>query len=188
MLKETRKDTVTVKRVKRIDSPEEIQELWELYDDAFRKVNEESPCRQSYTEEEFQETLQDEDIEKSILIDRFGKILGIGLTTNNLDKVPWISQAFYQKYFPDHFRNRSIYYIKGLVVSSKRQKRTMIGSILLSHMIDTFPQESIGCFDYSERMNENMPEFVQRVGKERACAGRLLDKQVYFIFEKGSNI
>jgi len=177
-------EKLTVEKVKVVNKPQEARKLWELYNEAFQEVNKEAPCRQSYTKKEFYEVLTDEDVEKFIL--RNGdEIVGVGLATNNLEKVSWISLAFYQKRFPFQFANRMIYYIKGIAVS--RTRNTIgFGYALLAYMIDSFPKGSVGCFDFSEKVNKAMPGFVRKIGGGKAKDGELLDRQVYYVFEKGS--
>jgi len=177
--------TITKSKVEILDSImdyKDQEKLWYLYHTAFRKLNENSPSRQSFTMGEFMKLMGDGEMTKFILRDIDGKIVGLGLATNNLSKVPWISQDFFRKRYPLHFENRIVYYIECLVVSGGL--KPFSGLTLLASMIDYFPGGSVGCFDFSERNNGSMPIFVERAGAKKAKRGTLLDRQVYYAFEK----
>lgn len=181
--------TITTQSVEvkyEVTDPLQQDILWRLYDKAFTEDNEESPCRQSYLESEFKRVLGDTDVIKFTITDDLRELVGLGMMTNNLDKVPWISQPFYRKRFSAVYERKGIWYVKSLSVSTDARNQIRYGPALLKAMIDHIPKGDMGCFDYSEKMNRRMPVLVAHLfGAETATEGQVNDSQVYFSFVKG---
>jgi len=158
------------------------QELWEMYDETFVAVNIATPCRQHCYKEEFMEAMQDSDFQKFLLcVDE--KPVGIGLITNNLEKVPWINVQFFQKQFPALVNKDLLYYLMGIAVKSGFAKRAL-GGRLLKEMILSLPENGAVAFDHSEGSNRAIPMFAERV-LPKSIKGSIMDSQTYRIYRWG---
>jgi ribosomal protein S18 acetylase RimI-like enzyme len=175
-----------VEQVRVIDDCQLAEQLWQLYSQSFGEEATESPCRQSYDQDEFREKLSDQRVEKFVLRDRDGVVVGIGMTTNDLTTASWISQGFYRRHFPDLFQREMIYYILTFAISPSCQGSFRFAPMLYRHIIDSFPEGAIWCFDYSQNINPRMAETLDKVGGDSAQGRRVLDQQIYVMFRKGS--
>lgn len=164
-----------------VEDFEERRNLWQIYDEAYQLINTESPCKQSYSKEEYREVMEDAQIQKIILYVN-NKVVGLGLLTNKLNKVPWISEPFFEKHFFKYYRKERIYYLKSLSIVPDYQGK-IYGLKLLKYIINLIPKDSIGAFDCSERINEAMPLYGQRAAKIKPINNQHIDKQVYWVFE-----
>ncbi|MBU4162243.1 hypothetical protein KJ859_01445 [Patescibacteria group bacterium] len=160
------------------------QELWEMYDETFRAVNIATPCRQHCYKEEFLEAMQDSDFQKFLLCVN-EKPGGIGLITNNLEKVPWINISFFLKQFPALLSRNLLYYLMGISVRTGLAKRAL-GSRLLKEMICSLPEDGAVAFDYSERANRAIPMFAERA-LPKSIKGSIMDSQIYSIYRWGDS-
>lgn len=155
------------------------EELWKMYDRIFGPVNLQTPCRQHCYREEFLEAMQDEDFQKFIL--RAGNRLGgIGLITNHLEKVPWVSVGYFHNKFPALMERRLLYYLVGIAVHPKLSAKGL-GGKLLAEMICSLPTDGAVAFDYSEGVNRVIPIFAEKALPE-AIEGKVLDSQIYCLY------
>ncbi len=165
----------------KIGSQKEKEKLWKLYYETYAIINEESPCKQSYDRNEFLEVLDDPEVIKFILINR-EDLAGLALITNNLQKVSWISEPYFQKHFPDYYNNRRIYYIKAFVIAAPYQGHFKYVFSLLRAVIEYIDsKKGVGAFDCSERINKLLPLLIRKIGNRIISNEEVLDKQLYYL-------
>ncbi|MDP2671660.1 MAG: GNAT family N-acetyltransferase [bacterium] len=83
----------------------DLEEAWQVYESSFAEIREDHPCRQSLTRREFKEFMRNTEIVK-LLVYENGELVAGSLFTKNLGLVPWISEAYYNKHFPEYLGRR----------------------------------------------------------------------------------
>lgn len=161
--------------------------LSEIYHKSFKNTDEECICKQSYTPKEIDLILKDPKVLKLILNNSNGYILGFGLLTNDLKKVPWISLSYLKNNFPEYFFNQKIYCVSSYAIDSKF-RGMQAAKKLLGTMIDTVPKDSVCIFDISERVNGLMPKLAQKAASSpiKQYDDKPLDRQIYYLFQWNS--
>jgi hypothetical protein len=158
-----------------IDS-QAVETMWSIYDNAFTGANQDTPCKQSYDRDQFAHALSDDRIHKWVVrVD--GRIVGVGLVTNHLECVPWISVAYFKKHHSDLFDKGLIYYLLGIAVDSQLSSIAP-GRELLSKMIGSLPELASVVFDHSETANPAIAVFARRA-LPRQFRHEVLDRQTY---------
>lgn len=168
-----------VKNVK-IFNQEEVENLWTIYNESFRDVNINSPCKQSFNKNEFIQMLYDNTVEKFILKNNNNEI-GIGLVTNNFNNLPWISKDYFLNKFPESFTNNKIYYFMGIAIDKNYRKRGYTKYLLnkIFHNLDNY---NIIGFDHSKKVNPFIPKFTKLI-KGISFKKRRIESQNYYIIE-----
>jgi hypothetical protein len=167
---------------------EEAEALWADYDASYSGYNSKSPCRQSFRKDDFLRVLADRSFWK-LLVSQGGEILGAGICTFDLAKLPWISVEFFACRFPEHAGR--ILYLAGMFVSPgsrglKAARPLMLGirRILREH------GGSLVGFDHSLKLQPWLPEVVMRatggVPVSTEFEGGTLDHQVYQLLMEGA--
>ncbi|OGY22899.1 MAG: hypothetical protein A2172_03090 [Candidatus Woykebacteria bacterium RBG_13_40_15] len=80
-------------------SEEEIEHLWEMYDEAFKAKRTENPCRQYYRHNDFCDAMKHPDFVRLIGTDR-GEVRFFCLLTRQFELIPWIEPAYYECHYP----------------------------------------------------------------------------------------
>lgn len=164
-----------------VHKQESRQHLWNIYRDAFERLNRRTPIHHGgYNAEQFDAILQDEDFTK-FLVFAGDSLVGTTLITNVLTKIPWINAGYFEDRYPDRFRERKIYFLPAVVIDPNHQDLRLIGSKLLQQALTTLGEDAVLAVDYSETLRHSLPAFVGR-GLGRAYKGEILDRLVYQVF------
>lgn len=167
-----------------IDDDDKQKELWDLYDDAFKELNLNSPCRQSLHYNEFTSALRDDRVIKLVLCDIEGKYVGISLVTNFLELIPWLSLSYFENNFPLHFTQRTIFYFLGTAVNEEYQLKK--GGIRIFNAIgDLLPIDCIVGYDYTENSEKAMARLGSMIAHKLQGEGKIFDKQTYWLGKRG---
>lgn len=155
--------------------------LWEIYRDAFERLNQRTPIHHGgYDVERFDEILQDEDFTK-FLVYADNDLAGVTLLTRCLEKIPWINPGYFRAQYPQRASEGKIYFLPAVVIDPRHQDLRMIGAKLLQQALTTLGEDAVLAVDYSETLRHSLPAFVGR-GFGRAYKGEILDRLVYQIF------
>lgn len=159
--------------------------LWKIYDDEFMPVNEKSPCRQSFHEDDFKSVLSRRDVLKYVIW-KEGHPIGLAMLTNNLANSTWISQDFFMKRYPVEYKDGRLYYFLGIVLSNKFRRRGLALECIKNIFVD-LPKNIIVGFDHSVVVNKHIgkfPIFLQVLHKIK-LRRRYLDSMKYYVVEIG---
>ena len=183
ILKNRSSNSILVKK-EIIEDINEMDKLWEIYHNAFSKLNKRSPCKQSFDREHFIDVLKNPTALKYIITDKDNNnFIALALITNNLKNSPWISEEYFESKFPDHFSKGLIYYFMGLAIHDdyKRQGHSLN---LIEMIIDDLPHEAIMGFDHSYNINPILHYFTSIVKQAKFIKRKHLDKQSYHIVHR----
>lgn len=150
---------------------DELEEIWRLYDECFRAINEETPIAQSVEKAVFCGRLVDPRITKFVAVGVEGPC-GIGLLTDDLATEPFISEPYFLKKYP----GQPVFLIMAIAVKFDHRALNVSGE-LLAKMIDEVPPNGVGIFLHSEGVNSRIPKFAEKVGGG-AITGVRLDAEV----------
>jgi len=103
------------------------------------------------------------------------------LTTNVLEKIPWVNAGYSANRYPNRTREKQIYFLPAVVIDPRHQDLRLIGGKLLQQAPTTLGEEAILAVDYSETLRHSLPAFAQR-GLGREFGGEVLDRLIYQIF------
>jgi hypothetical protein len=155
--------------------------LWTIYEAAFQQLNERTPIHHGgYTQQQFDAILQDEDFTK-FLVYVAEALVGATLLTNVLGKIPWVNAAYFEKTYPNRYRDGKIFFLPAVVIDPKHQDLRRIGAKLLQQAVTTLGGDAVLAVDYSETLRQSLPAFVTR-GLGMTYKGEVLDRLVYQIF------
>lgn len=90
---------------------EQLEEAWELYYQAFEPLNALAVQRHLMHRYEFDPVMQDPRVDKYLYYTPAGQLAGLATYTNDLNAVPLISPAYFQRRWPDLYEQRRIWYI-----------------------------------------------------------------------------
>ncbi|MBF6274373.1 hypothetical protein A5780_18225 [Nocardia sp. 852002-20019_SCH5090214] len=102
--------------MKIIEAPEigptpALDEAWTFYRETFTEINAMAAQRHLMRRDEFIDVMGDERIVKYLLTDDDNTIVGLGVSTNDLEAWPLISPAYFRRIYPAHFAARTLWYI-----------------------------------------------------------------------------
>ena len=158
----------------------ERKHLWDIYRDAFERLNRRTPIHHGgYGPEQFDTVLMDEDFTK-FLVYAGEELAGATLITNVLAKIPWVNAGYFEDNYPERSQAGEIYFLPAVVIDPKHQDLRLIGAKLLQQSLTTLG-DVVLAVDYSETLRHSLPAFVRR-GLGRAFKGEILDRLVYQIF------
>lgn len=150
--------------------------LWVIYSESFKKVNECSPCKQSFDKVEFMDVLTNDTVIKYVLYDE-KEIIGIGLITNKFKNLPWISSDYFHKNYPSEFENNQVYYFMGIAIK-KGSRGIGNAKSLINYIIHDFKGKILG-FDHSVVVNPLIPKFTLLI-RNKKTSKKKIESQNYY--------
>lgn len=130
-------------------TPEEADRLWKLYDETFRHVNENNPCRQSFYEDEFRAALANPQVRKlgAFVGDR---LVSLSIWSRSLDLFPWISQDYYRVHHPGAYAAGKVTYIMALLTDPEDQRSGYGASCAEGTVLDILANGGLVIMDMCE--------------------------------------
>lgn len=163
-----------------IETLEDRQILWQIYDDTFRALNKESPCKQSFDKDHFDSILGDYRVKKYILRKKEGEILGVAIVANDFENLPWISEDYFKENFPEEYNNKLIYYFAGLAIKDEYRGNKYSLS-LLEYIVNDLPRGIIMGFDHSRNINPTLHYFTRIIKQSRLIKRTHIEQQHYHV-------
>lgn len=164
------------------------EQAWKLYSDAFTELNALAIQRHLMTREEFDAVLADPRVDKVLTHDDAGELAGVATFTRDLDAVPLISPAYFERRWPELYTERRIWYI-GFVAVAERARKTGAFIEAFAHYYNRADAENgIVCLDvcsYNEtahRLPQSIAAWLRKLSGHRSAAERA-DTQAYWIFD-----
>lgn len=145
-------------RLEQVDNPRIQSELWELYNEIFQPINEETPIMQSFPKKVFLDLLTNPNAIKFIAHEN-EEIVGIGMITDQLDLEPLLSIDYFSKYYP----NVAIFYIMTIAIRAN-YRNIDIARVILRAMINEVPAGGRGLFFHSRKVNPLIPKLAEKAG------------------------
>ena len=176
-----------IKTVDRVH--EDLNEAaWTLYYEAFKDINGLAVQRHLMYRSEFDEVMLDERVQKYLAIDdEDGVLRGLSTYTNDLDAVPLISPAYFQRRWPKHYAERRIWYCGFVAVQDDGRAAMAFGQLVEAMYLTAAAQNGIIGLDFcrhndeERRMSRVVRLMLHRLsGDVRA---ERMDEQQYWLYE-----
>jgi len=150
-----------------VESNDEMNELWNFYEEAFRPLNEKTPIAQTWSKEFFVSWLKNESVVKFI-VKKDGKIAGLGIVTTEI-KLDWLLSPLY---FKKHFPSKTVAHFPVIAIAD-HLRNTKIIIKLLRMMINEVPEDGLGVFFHSKMFSSIIPRLANIAGKNYIEGGEI---------------
>ena len=149
--------------------------LWDFYDGIFQPINQQTPFVQSFPKKDFLRWLDDPNVVKFSAKDK-GRIVGLGIVTEEIDLEPLLSPAYFRKHYPDaHF----LYCPVVAVAPTHKGKGVAIDLIRL--MLCEGKDNTALLFLHSKAMSLGVPRLFSLSGAGR-IEGKEIDAEACWLF------
>jgi hypothetical protein len=175
--------------IKVVDRVQEdlIEDAWTLYYEAFKELNALAVQRHLMFRSEFDEVMSDERVQKYLAIDDDGALRGLSTYTNDLDAVPLISPAYFERRWPRHYAERRVWYVGFVAVQDDGRAAMAFGELVEAMYLVLAAQNGIVAMDFCRHNDaeRRMPRVVRLMlhrlsGDVRA---ERMDEQQYWLYE-----
>lgn len=140
-----------------------LSSAWTTYVAGMTEVNSLAAQRHLMTGDEFDDVMLDMRIMKYVSFGEDGTLRGLATLTNDLDAVPLVSSAYFARQWPEHFRERRVYYIPFTVVHPDHRKSSAFVELALAMGHEVNNHRGIVGLDVC-RHNDEMHQFPQAIG------------------------
>jgi hypothetical protein len=96
--------------VSQVIDDETHKAAWELYEGAFGDLRSLAVQRHLMYQSEFDEVMLDRRVEKFLCYDEDGRLAGLSTYTNDLFAMPLIAPEYFERRWPDEYRENRIWY------------------------------------------------------------------------------
>ncbi|AEV82122.1 hypothetical protein ACWT_1106 [Actinoplanes sp. SE50] len=110
-----------IKVIDQITDGEMLEAAWGLYLEAFEDLNSLAVQRHLMYRSEFDEVMRDPRVDKYLALQEDGTLAGLSCYTNNLDAIPLIAPAYFERHYPEHYHAKRIWYIVFVAVKPEAQ-------------------------------------------------------------------
>jgi S-adenosylmethionine/arginine decarboxylase-like enzyme len=160
-------------------------EAWALYHAAFRELNALAVQRHLMYRGEFDAVIADRRVRKYLAIDDDGTLAGLATYTNDLDAVPLISPAYFERRWPQFYTQRRIWYVGFVAVHPSVWHRGLFIDLLSTMYHDTADDGGIRVFDMCRHnvergLQQAVAALLDQLGGMRA---ERADEQSYWAYE-----
>ena len=176
--------------VKVVDEVHEslIEEAWTLYYEAFKHLNAYAVQRHLMYRAEFDDVMRDQRVQKYLCLDGSDALCGMSTYTNNLDAVPLISPAYFERRWPHLYAEKRIWYCGFVAIHPDAQAATATFGELVEAMYRlAATQNGIISLDMcrfndqKRHMSRVVPLMLHRLSGE--VRTERLDEQSYWLYE-----
>lgn len=159
-----------------------------LYRSAFAPLERLAPARQGLTDDEFLDQMAAGAVVKFIAWDQDGEPMAMAFMATDLTIVPWISPAYFEARFPDHFARGAVYYFGALLVSPAHQGGPWASMVLDAAVRRVKSASAVAVFDCCQHnATRRLPELIARRARCHADLGtEELPPQRYFAYAESS--
>ncbi|MEO6121731.1 MAG: hypothetical protein ABIW46_00245 [Acidimicrobiales bacterium] len=186
LLSPTRTASRYVEELSFVDGPLALSFL-EVYRQAFAPLARLAPARQGLTDLEFMEHMAQPSVVKFIAWDESGEPMAMAFMATDLNVVPWISPAYFEARFPDHFARGAVYYFGALLVSPGHQGGPWASLVLAAATRRVASAGAVAVFDCCEHnATRRLPQLIARAARRVSDLTTVeLAPQRYFAYAQG---
>jgi hypothetical protein len=106
---------------------------YDLYRQTFGELETRAVARQLLHRDEFLEEMCDPRVHKYVAWSPDGTAIGLSTLTNELATVPWISPAYFEHHYPDHYARGAVYYI-GFTLVQREHRQSHVFQAMIHRM------------------------------------------------------
>lgn len=163
-----------------------LEEAWILYHAAFEQLNAYAVQRHLMYRNEFDYVMTDQRVQKYLALND-GRLVGLATYTNELDAVPLISPAYFQRRWPDLYDQQLIWYCGFVAVHPDAQGSGPFAEMVSAMCLVASGQGGIISLDMC-RANEGRRGLARAIPLMlRRIAGDVdverMDEQSYWLYE-----
>ena len=159
--------------------------FWAVYHEAFAPLATRAAARQVLHRSEFLDEMRDERVLKYVAYDDAEQPVGMATLTSSLETVPWISPAYFEARWPEHYAQGRLYYVGFILVSPKAQRRGLYARLLGEIVRKLSDEKAVAGYDACAYNDEvaGLTRATARLVQARADAEFVaLDVQTYYGF------
>ncbi|GGN37158.1 hypothetical protein FHR83_006459 [Actinoplanes campanulatus] len=177
-----------VKVLDQITDDDMHKAAWELYESALGEMRSLAVQRHLMYQSEFDDVMSDPRVEKFVCFDEEGNLCGLATFSNDLYAMPLISPEYFERHWPELYRQRRIWYA-GFVAVGRASRASRALLELMEAMFNTAAaQNGIIALDFC-RYNDvkrNMGRATERI-LNRFAGGTMrakrMDEEQFWAYE-----
>ena len=164
-----------------------VASTWALYLAAFEQMNAFAVQRHLMYRSEFDEVMRDRRVQKYLALSDGGELLGMSTYTNELDAMPLISPAYFQRRWPDLYADQRIWYCGFVAVQPGGRTANAFGELVEAMYLVAAAQNGIIALDmcrYNDqqrRLSRVVPLMLHRLSGD--VRTERMDEQSYWLYE-----
>ncbi|WP_306216345.1 hypothetical protein [Actinoplanes sp. RD1] len=178
---------MVVKVVEQINDDELIETTWKMYEETFRGINAMAVQRHLMFRNEFDEVMRDGRVQKYLSLDDEGNLVGLSTYTNDLDAMPLISPAYFERRWPELYVQRKIWYCGFVAVAPTGRANSSFADLVEAMYLFAAAQGGIIGLDFcsyndeQRKMGRVVRLMLQRLSGN--CDAEMMDAQQFWIYQ-----
>ncbi|GAA4253154.1 hypothetical protein GCM10022255_052880 [Dactylosporangium darangshiense] len=160
---------------------------WTLYSEAFADLNALAVQRHLMYRHEFDDVMGDARIAKYLCLDTDDTVRGLSIYTNELDAVPLISPAYFERRWPAHYAEGRIWYCGFVATQADSRAATAFGELVTQMYLTAAAQNGLIALDFCNRTDEvrHMARVVRLMLHRLSgdVKAQRIDEQQYWLYE-----
>jgi hypothetical protein len=168
---------------------DDLQEsAWRLYEEAFQRLRSLAVQRHLMYRAEFDDVMRDSRIQKYLCFSDDGEtLLGLSTYTNDLFAMPLIAPEYFERRWPEQYRQGKIWYCGFVAVGSAKPSRSAFAELVEAMYRMAANQDGIIALDFCRYNDQlrNMSRVIQLMlhrlsgGVQAEC----MDQQSFWVYE-----
>lgn len=168
-------------------SDDAIEVTWELYHEAFKDLNAYAVQRHLMFRSEFVEVMLDRRVRKYLSLDDDGAIAGFSTYTNELEAMPLISPAYFERRWPELYAAKQVWYCGFVAVRESRRSRYAFAELVEAMYRTGTEHNGIIALDFCRfndevrHMSRAVRLMLQRLSGN--CRAERMDQQEFWLYQ-----
>ncbi len=169
-----------------VDGPM-LEAAWRMYSETFEEVNAYAVQRHLMNYGEFVDVMVDPRVQKYVVFDDNDAVVGLSTYTNQLDAMPLISPAYFERRWPDLYAARRIWYCGFVGVHPRAQGAGPFAELVEAMWRVAYAQNGIISLDIcahnnkTRAMSRTIPLMLRRLAGD--VRTEQLDEQTFWLYE-----
>lgn len=160
--------------------------LWEMYAKAFEEINTLAVQSHMMTYEQFVDVMLDERIRKYVATDPAG-VTGLSLLTNQLHAWPLIAPAYFERHWPQHYADESVWYVGFVAVAERNTDPTLFPKLIAQMYEPVRDSRGVAVMDFCSYnvAVKRLPAVTQAILRRLnpSAVGAPIDEQQFWLWE-----
>jgi hypothetical protein len=163
-----------------------MRDLWEMYAKAFEEIDTLAVQSHMMTYEQFVEVMLDERIRKYVATDPAG-VTGLSLLTNRLRAWPLISPRYFERHWPRHYADESVWYVGFVAVADRNTDHTLFPKLIAQMYEPVRDSGGVAVMDFCSYniATRRLPAVTQAILRRLnpSTVGAPIDEQQFWLWE-----
>jgi hypothetical protein len=176
-----------IKVVDQVNEEDVLEAVWKLYFESFKEINALAVQRHLMYRSEFDEVMRDQRIQKYLCLDDDGTLCGLSTYTNKLEAMPLISPAYFERRWPELYKQHKIWYCGFVAVLPIGRSNFSFAELVEAMYLAAATQNGIIALDFC-RHNDAVRHMSRavRLMLHRLSGGvnaECMDQQSFWLYE-----